>query len=109
MPTYRLHIRDQNELVADLEGVELPNLDEAIEEAVADCVSGSGSLVHGVDHSTCGGARIAWSAPIGRSSDLSSRLCPGSDRHVVWPGNKTICQLGDVQALVLDRAHHSWL
>ncbi|MFN7090293.1 MAG: DUF6894 family protein [Allorhizobium sp.] len=33
--TFRLHIKDQNELVPDLEGVELPNLDEAIEEAVA--------------------------------------------------------------------------
>ncbi|MFN7023419.1 MAG: DUF6894 family protein [Pseudorhizobium sp.] len=30
-----MHIRDQNELVADLEGVELSNLDDAIEEAVA--------------------------------------------------------------------------
>lgn len=35
MPMFRLHIRDQNELVPDLEGVELPNLDEAIAEAVA--------------------------------------------------------------------------
>lgn len=45
---FRMHVKEQDELVADLEGVVLPDLDEAIEEAIvglrsiaADCLTAS--------------------------------------------------------------------
>jgi hypothetical protein len=35
VPVFRFHIREQNELVSDLEGDELPSLEKAVEEAIA--------------------------------------------------------------------------
>lgn len=46
VPTFRMHVREQHDLVVDLEGVELENLHQAIEEATiglramaADCLT----------------------------------------------------------------------